>query len=362
MPAGWVSAGAAVLGAGASIYGASQSGKGGSSPGKGGPVVSYGGSIPNQDAAWTNEAGLLGQDATQTFDTATALNQQSLSQGQAIDYNPYQQASNLAGQQTGQLANQYQGYQGQMEGQAANAIGQQGALQAAGNQVYQTALDPQSALYNSTAQKVQDQAAATNSMYGLGQSGAGAGIQNEAMQNFNMDWQNQQLARQAQGVSSLSQANNTALNYGNQAGQDLTAAGAYGAAVPGLTQQAAQIPLGAQQQIAANPGQLANQYVTGQNNAASPVNAQMANQLQYMTGGSGSQQGAAGAGLAQNQFNAQQQQGAVAGLTTGLNQLAGLWKQPSSPTGYTDQGLNTGGSGASWTYDDSSLGSNAYAF
>ena len=89
-------------------------------------------------------------------------------------------------------------------------------LQGIGNQLWQTAQDPQGALYKQQYQQTMDQANAINSMYGLGSSGAGAGMAQQAGQNFNLGWQNQQLGRQlsaAQGVAGLTSAGNG--TYGN---------------------------------------------------------------------------------------------------------------------------------------------------
>ncbi len=72
--------------------------------------------------------------------------------------------------------------------------------------------DPQSALYDRTLQRVQDQARAANSAAGLGTSGVGAGLEDQATNNFNIDWQNQQLNRQIQGAQGASGAYNSALN------------------------------------------------------------------------------------------------------------------------------------------------------
>lgn len=366
MPFAWVGAGTAIVGAGSELGLWGDNGGGGGGGGGGasyGPGISYGYDIPHVDADWNalNDIGYL--QSKQNSNIGNALNISGLTQQQAINYQPYQSAAYAAGQQTGQLANTYAGYGNTMANQAQNAIGQQNALQQAGRDVYNTALDPQSALYNRTRQQLTDQTAATNSMYGLGSSGAGAGIQNQALSNFNIDWQNNQLQRQLQGLQGMSGANQTALGYGSQAGADLTAAGTFQGQVPGLTQAAAQIPLNAQQYIAGQPQQQANQYLQTANAAASPLNAQMAQELAYMTGGSASQAGVAQLNQQQQQFNAQQQAGAVSGLTQGLGQLADLWKGSSwgggggtGSTGGYSSGYqpfqNTSNNNYGWSYQD----------
>jgi hypothetical protein len=82
-------------------------------------------------------------------------------------------------------------------------------LGSAAGQLLQTGFDPQSALYNRTAQQLLDQQRAINAMSGVGTSPYGAGVTGQTMENFNIDWQNQQLQRQlsaAQGASQLAPA------------------------------------------------------------------------------------------------------------------------------------------------------------
>jgi hypothetical protein len=96
-----------------------------------------------------------------------------------------------------------------LSGQGAQAGSQ--ALGAAG-QIYQTSMDPQQALYNRTLQQIQDQSRAASAAAGLGTSAAGVGLENQAVGNFNIDWQNQQLQRQLQGAQGAGNVSNQALN------------------------------------------------------------------------------------------------------------------------------------------------------
>jgi hypothetical protein len=117
-----------------------------------------------------------------------------------------------------------------------------------GPQILQTGFDPQSALYNRTQQQVRDQLAATNAMQGLSGTPYGAGVQNQGLSNFNIDWQNAQLARQqqaAQGYGALTQAgvqgytglmNAGVQGFGNlatDAGRGYSGGATLGAMVPG---------------------------------------------------------------------------------------------------------------------------------
>lgn len=99
--------------------------------------------------------------------------------------------------------------------------------------ILNTAFDPQSALYNRTAQQLTDQTRAGNEARGIDMSATGAGLENQALSNFNIDWQNNQLNRETQGATSAEGINSqvssdygSGANLGNQ-GVDMTlAAGA----------------------------------------------------------------------------------------------------------------------------------------
>lgn len=169
-------------------------------------------------------------------DTAwqNALTQQQNLIGQGGGYNQaYLDAANMAAAQYGILGNQL--------GYNANLLNQQGQgnfgnanyLQGIGQNFYNTAADPQNALYNRTLQQLQEQTGATNSMYGLGSSAAGAGVANQALGNFNIDWQNQQLARQQAGLQGLESAYNAAGQYSTLAGQQIGQGLALQGQVPG---------------------------------------------------------------------------------------------------------------------------------
>lgn len=85
--------------------------------------------------------------------------------------------------------------------QAAGAASLYGAGQGAipyASQILQTGFDPQQALYNRTQQQVQDQINAQLASAGLSSSPYGAGVASQGLSNFNIDWQNAQLQRQAQ--------------------------------------------------------------------------------------------------------------------------------------------------------------------
>ena len=79
-------------------------------------------------------------------------------------------------------------------------------LFSAGNSILNTAFDPQNALFNQLSNQVQQQANAANAAAGLGGSAYGAGNTSNTLSNFDINWQNQQLARQSQGISGANAA------------------------------------------------------------------------------------------------------------------------------------------------------------
>lgn len=129
----------------------------------------------------------------------------------------------------------------------AGALGQFGAGQAltgAGlsslpyaQSIFNTAMDPQMALYNRTLQQVTDQSRAGLESRGLDMTPYGAGVEGQTLSNFNIDWQNQQLMRQIQGAQG---AGNVLQHGGNAIAQG---AGLTGAA-PGQFFQASGWPYG----------------------------------------------------------------------------------------------------------------------
>lgn len=206
-------------------------------------------------------------------------------------YGPaYQNAANAAGQ----------GYTN--AGTALTNLGNldlatQRQLLGAGQSVFNMGLDPQSALYDRTLNQLTQQTGATNSMYGLGSSAAGAGVQNQALSNFNIDWQNNQLQRALQGLQGYTGAATTAGQYGQAGANALTQAPQYtlaGGATPYTTAQT----------IAATPGNLANTFGSFLNqNVYGPAEGIMGQTIPYMNYGQGAQavpyqSQAAGAGAA----------------------------------------------------------------
>src|SRR5215469_11536894 len=87
--------------------------------------------------------------------------------------------------------------------QQAAGIGGTGANQMVGaaNAVLGTGFDPQSALFNQGRQQTLDAANAANAAAGLGASPYGASNTAQALSNYGINWQNQQLGRQTQALN-----------------------------------------------------------------------------------------------------------------------------------------------------------------
>lgn len=80
----------------------------------------------------------------------------------------------------------------------------------AGLQVLQTGFDPQRDLYNQQYQQNLDQQNAINAMNGVAGSPYAAGVTGQSVQNFNTNWENQQLGRQLQALGGYDSAASTA--------------------------------------------------------------------------------------------------------------------------------------------------------
>jgi hypothetical protein len=118
-------------------------------------------------------------------------------------------------------------------------------MTAAANAILQTGFDPQNALFNRTQQQVLDQQNAINAMSGVASSPYGAGVTGQTLSNFDINWQNNLLNRQAtagsaaqglynQGLGGLSTASNlynTGLNTAANLNQAAAGLGSTGAGI-----------------------------------------------------------------------------------------------------------------------------------
>ena len=196
--------------------------------------------------------------------------------------NPYaasnQNAANMAGQQYAQLGQQAQQAGQQYNQQAQNAYGSQNYLQQAGQNLNNMATDPQNALYNRTQQHLGDQINVGQAQRGLGGSAVGGSEYNQGMSNFNIDWQNNQLARASTGLQGLNSAYNQAGQYGQLGNADMAASLGAGAQGAGYTQQSGAVPYNAAQGMT--------------NDQLGQMSALQGQQIPYMNNGQGAQQSA----------------------------------------------------------------------
>lgn len=114
--------------------------------------------------------------------------------------NPFQPSAIQSAQAAGS-ASAGQGTSNLSQADIIRNMGAQGVAPA--GQMLNTAFDPQNALYSRTSQQLQDQVRAGEAARGIAMSPYGAGVENKAMSDFNIDWQNNQLGRQTQGLGAF---------------------------------------------------------------------------------------------------------------------------------------------------------------
>jgi hypothetical protein len=214
------------------------------------------------------------------------------------------------------------------------ALGQYGAgqnLQGGANAVLNTAFDPQSALYNQTLQNVTAQQNAQNAAAGVGTTPYGAGLQDQNLQNFNIAWQQQQLANQISGLGAASSA--------SQAGQGLAAA------APGQYLNASQLPYSTYGAVGS--GQIGALNTLGQfgQSAAALPQQQIADYQAYLGGGTAQQNAntnTANAAFGQQQTNLSNIFGGLGGLGSAYG-LSGMGGYGSAYSPYGSSAYYGGG-------------------
>lgn len=146
---------------------------------------------------------------------------------QNIMNNPYSGqsqgwASQLAGLGQG-ISGQDLGGMSSLVGAGSNAMGYApGILNSAmgyGNQIMNTAFDPQNSLHDLSAMQNSDSTNAVNSMNGVAGTPFGAGLASQSNRDFENQWQNNQLARQATGANAYNGLLSNGVNgYGSLMG------------------------------------------------------------------------------------------------------------------------------------------------
>ncbi len=211
-------------------------------------------------------------------------------------------------------------------------------LMAGANQVYQTGLDPQQALYNQQFQRTNDQANVSNAQYGLtGQQAAGNTQQADT--NFNIDWQNNELSRQIAGLGGAAGAMGAAGSLGT------TAAGLGGTGAGQLTTGGA-TPYGASASIAGQQQNALQAYIQQLLGPTTSTENTIGQQQNYLN--TGVNASAQGANAALSDYYAQLQNSSNIG--SGIGDILGL-------------GTHSGGTvGGSLLSGLGSLGTSALSF
>lgn len=245
--------------------------------------------MPNQGAAANQAFGQIG-GLNQFGNLGSGVLPQAQQTSQNLYNNPFASQGLAGAQGASQL-----GQAGALTGfnQGSNLVGQGNSLVPYAQQTMQTGFDPQQQLYNRTLQQVQDQTRAGEASRGIQTTPYGAGLENDATRNFNIDWQNNQLGRQQTAAGTAEGLLGT--------GQNLTTGGVNMMnAAPGQLVQSAMLPyatysdigqgqFGALSQLLGIGGQgqsLANmpiqdllQYLGVGNQAGSVANQNFSNQL-----------------------------------------------------------------------------------
>jgi hypothetical protein len=323
---------------GGSLFGGGSSG----SSGGGGSPYQY---IPTGqnlgDTSWQSLLQSLMSGANQAGSAVNPQLQQAYQQLNGLDPSGMLDASNRAGGYYGNLAGSEDQMQNLLIRQAQTNTGAQNDLMRAGQQFNQTAQDPQNALRNQLQQQVTDASRAGTSARGIGMSGNAAGIENNDVQNFLMNWQNNQLQRQATGLQGLTGAYQQAGQQGQNVGANLTGAAGLGTMAAGNIQQSGQLPYAAYLSAYGQPFANANAYTGAQSGVNNQYAGIMSQIIPYLNFGSGATNNAFG-----------QSQTGLNNLTTGLgqlgqsniwNSLGNLFSGQQTPTFGASQGSNWSG-------------------
>lgn len=223
---------------------------------------------------------------------------------QNIYNNPYavgaQQGAGVAAQLGQQGAQNAYDWGGQQVAQAQSLVPY-------ASQIMNTAFDPQQALYNRMLQQLQEQQRAGQSVRGIATTPYGAGLENDALRNFNIDWQNQQLNRQTQGAGAAG-------NLISTAGQQTDYGAALQNTAPGLYNTASAMPYNTAQGIGQGQQQALGSLFSGAQQVQNLAQTPIQEFLQYLQIGN-----QAGGVANQGAANALRQ----AGASFGENQVLG---------------------------------------
>lgn len=246
------------------------------------PMLQHGGTVDQMlFAALQQMSGMGGRNAAMTDQSIVEAYAKML----GIDTSGLIGAGQQAGQAYQGLADTAGLYGNTMQNRAMGSFGAADQQRDAGMQAWLAGLDPQNALRDRMQQQVVDSSRAGQSARGLAMGPYGAGIENKAVGDFNIDWQNQQLSRQLAGLQGMGQAFSGA-NQSNAAGSmGLQDAMGYQGMVPGLTMAAAQAPIAGQQAAYSMPMDWASMFTQAQNqNVLGPNQQAISAMYPYLQG------------------------------------------------------------------------------
>ena len=248
---------------------------GGAAGSQSGPA-SVGSYYPNLFQNSQSYQNLLGQNQTNANtlqNTAAPAAQNTFNQAYN---NPYsgqlQQGAGQAGQALGQV-----GQQGVNAGQAQSNASS--SLLPYIQQVMQQGLDPQNALFNQQQQQVRDQSNVTNAQSGLTGPYAN-GVVGQNLNNFDINWQNNQLQR---SLSALNGAGSAV----NQAGAGQTQAQQLGQTGAQDIYSGAGLPYNAANAITGNQSNDINSLISSLGGINNIDSSTMSSLLSYLSEGSG---------------------------------------------------------------------------
>ena len=165
--------------------------------------------------------------------------------------------------------------------------------------ILQTGFDPQQALYAKLFQQNTDQTRAGQAARGIATTPYGAGLENQANQNFNLAWQNNQLGRQNTALQGAGYGLNSAGNAINL-GQNVSTLGLQ------TLNNAAMLPYSTANTIGGNQNQAINQFGQAGQSASTIPQMSIQDYLQYL--GVGNQAGGVANQQYANLLNGQNQQ------------------------------------------------------
>jgi hypothetical protein len=186
---------------------------------------------------------------------------------------------------------------------AGTSLGQLGNVQ----QLMNLGFDPQSSLYNYTQNLNQQQNLAALSQSGVANTPYGQGVNAMANNQFNMNWENNQLGRASQAAGA--------------AGGLLNNIGSNVAGGTSLMQQGAATPYNAYSGINSNALSALTAGTNAGNSASQIPQQQISDYLQYLQGGTGQQQ----TNINQQNATFQQQQQLGQQLGGSLSNLGNAW-------------------------------------